>query len=287
MFNAPSFFGFRSGSYGIPFVGLLDTYGGATAAYSLRGLSTSYVTGGTPYACQVRNSSNVSANIGFVYNPLTGDYDLDTASLLTHCGGGDGFVTTWYDQSGNGNDATQGTALNQPQIVSSGSVILENAKPALQFDGSNDFFNLTSSISTNVNYMSFQVLNRNSTSSNSITMAGINIGASYLAWNFNDNNVYLRNSIGYITTSLNSINQTLFTSLNIHSGNMTIYQDGTSLISASPTPIPGTGSMDAIGRRSSDYGIGTTQELIFYNSDQSSNRTGIETNINNFYSIYP
>jgi hypothetical protein len=26
--------------------------------------------------------------------------DLDTASLLTFCGAGNGFVTTWYDQSG-------------------------------------------------------------------------------------------------------------------------------------------------------------------------------------------
>jgi len=31
---------------------------------------------------------------------------------------------------------------------------------------------------------------------------------------------------------------------------------------------------------------GILQEIIFYNSDQSSNRTGIETNINDFYSIY-
>ena len=29
------------------------------------------------------------------------------------------------------------------------------------------------------------------------------------------------------------------------------------------------------------------QELIIYSSDELSNRTGIETNINNFYSIYP
>jgi len=31
---------------------------------------------------------------------------------------------------------------------------------------------------------------------------------------------------------------------------------------------------------------GNIQEVIFYPSDQSSNRTGIETNINDFYSIY-
>ena len=31
---------------------------------------------------------------------------------------------------------------------------------------------------------------------------------------------------------------------------------------------------------------GFVQEIIIYNSDQSSNRTEIETNINDFYSIY-
>ena len=32
--------------------------------------------------------------------------------------------------------------------------------------------------------------------------------------------------------------------------------------------------------------LGNMQEFILYNTDQSSNRTGIETNINDFYNIY-
>jgi hypothetical protein len=31
---------------------------------------------------------------------------------------------------------------------------------------------------------------------------------------------------------------------------------------------------------------GVIQELVFYSSDQTSNRTGIESNINTFYDIY-
>ena len=34
------------------------------------------------------------------------------------------------------------------------------------------------------------------------------------------------------------------------------------------------------------YWNGTQQELIVYASDQSSNRTGIETDINTYFSIY-
>jgi len=32
---------------------------------------------------------------------------------------------------------------------------------------------------------------------------------------------------------------------------------------------------------------GKMQEVIFYDSDESTNRTGIETDINDYYSIYP
>ena len=47
------------------------------------------------------------------------------------------------------------------------------------------------------------------------------------------------------------------------------------------------GQMDLrIGRRVSTYWKGTASELIVYASDESANRTAIETNINTFYSIY-
>jgi hypothetical protein len=42
--------------------------------------------------------------------PVTGQ------SLASWLGGATGYVTTWYDQSGRGNHATQGTAANQPVI---------------------------------------------------------------------------------------------------------------------------------------------------------------------------
>jgi hypothetical protein len=53
---------------------------------------------------------------------------------------GDGFVTTWYDQSGNGRNATQTTAGQQPRIVSNGVLDISNGKPAIRFNGSNTFF---------------------------------------------------------------------------------------------------------------------------------------------------
>ena len=102
---------------------------GLAAAYSLSQLLTTY----TGDAIRVRRSSdNAEADIGF------DGTDLDTSSLTSFCSGTDGFVTTWYDQSGNANNATQGTAANQPKIVSSGSVITVNGYQVIQYDGSND-----------------------------------------------------------------------------------------------------------------------------------------------------
>jgi surface protein len=71
---------------------LLDTYPNAAAAYSLRLLRSAY----TGSAIRVRRSSdNTEQDIGFVSN------ELDTSALTTFCSGTNGFVKTWYDQSGN------------------------------------------------------------------------------------------------------------------------------------------------------------------------------------------
>ena len=104
------------------------------AAYSLRRLYASY----TGAAIRVRRSSDgAQADIGFMANG-----DLDTVALLAFVGNGSGFVTTWYDQSGNARNATQATAANQPRIVSNGAIETENGRPLISFDGLTQFLNL-------------------------------------------------------------------------------------------------------------------------------------------------
>jgi hypothetical protein len=99
-----------------------------STAYSLRKLKASY----TGKAINVRRSSdNTRTDIGF-----TPSGDLDTATLKAWVGSGNGYIYTWYDQSGNKN-ATQSTAANQPQIVSSGAIIRQNNLPSVYFNGSN------------------------------------------------------------------------------------------------------------------------------------------------------
>jgi hypothetical protein len=78
-------------------------------AYGLRRLSSSY----TGDAILVRRSSdNTTQNIGFTASGL-----LNESALLSFVGSGSGFVQTWYDQSGNGYNAT--TSAGTPTYSSS------------------------------------------------------------------------------------------------------------------------------------------------------------------------
>jgi hypothetical protein len=58
----------------------------------------------------------------------------------------------------------------------------------------------------------------------------------------------------------------------------------------SATGNPGTSGINqtqsiAYSEGNGDFYNGTMQEFIVYNSDQSSNRTGLESNLSDFYNI--
>jgi hypothetical protein len=113
---------------------LFDVYNNGRLGYSLRKLKTSY----SGNCIEVRRSSdNATQNIGFVNNVV------DTSSLLTFVGAGDGFVKTWYDQSGNAENAIQTTNVQQPIIVSGGTIITSNSLTSLRWSGSNGSHLLT------------------------------------------------------------------------------------------------------------------------------------------------
>lgn len=104
----------------------LDVYSGASAAYSFRALSTSWI---GKNLVTLRRSSDNSTKTFQAFAPScainTSDPFFD-ASTYT--------VVTWFDQSGNGADAAQGTAANQPSVTLS----CQNSRPCAVFDGTND-----------------------------------------------------------------------------------------------------------------------------------------------------
>lgn len=88
-----------------------------------------------------RSSDNTTQDIG-----ISGT-DLDVAAFSAFVGGGNGYVETWYDQSGNGLHATQSTLANQPQVI----LNHKNGHPSLYFDGT-DFLEIASSAAS-FNYL--------------------------------------------------------------------------------------------------------------------------------------
>jgi len=257
---------------------LLDLYPGGSAAYSLRQLSSTY----NGSAIRVRRSSdNAEQNIGFSAGVL------DTASLLTFCGAGNGYVTTWYDQSGLNLDLTQTTAAAQPQICSSGSVILLNGVPSLQFDGSNDCLDGGDVLDIETNsFTSFSFANVNSTSSCIYSKAETS-GA---------NNRY---GLFHLSGSLTSFLYTTAADKSASVGYSTPFKKllTTKIIRGNSNTLFANGMNSAfdflVGAYSGGFFNPTTfhldgniSELIIYLSDQTANQTDIESDINDYYNIY-
>ncbi len=273
------------------FVGLLDTYPNASAAYSLRKLRTAY----TGSAIRVRRSSdNAEQDIGF-----DGSGNLDTTALTSFCSGTNGFVTTWYDQSGNSQNAVQTTAANQPQIVSTGSVITENAKPAIQFESSRwlQVANTTfGDIDDNMSAFYVSKLNTGTDNFPTIVAKSYNNDGSYTFGMYYNNGIIQEwaDGVNYYDSSKADSrgSQLLLSNINITGTNgLKIYKNASLYAQfTASTNLIGSNSFNySIGRNPQDqsyYWVGTIQEIVPYASDQTSNRSGIETNINSYYAIY-
>jgi hypothetical protein len=250
--------------------GLLDAYGGAAAAYSLRRLSANY---GEAVVRVRRSSDNTEQD--FTTTQVT------DGTLTTFCGAGDGFVRTWYDQSGNSRNATQATTTKQPLLVSSGSVVLQGTKPAFTFDDSVSKSLEITGLTGQNRLDAFAV--KNSTSAGHLTFTAADSGGNFSwvaesgsadagieQWSTASPSLYVNGSLqspanrGAVYTALNGYK--LETTIN----------GGT--VAWPAFRIAGYGSIFAYG--------GTMQEVLIYLSDQSANRAAIETNINAHYAIY-
>jgi len=253
---------------------ILNTFSGATAAYSIRKLERSVTK-----AVRVReDGSNTETDIGFV------DGELDETELLNHVGSNNGFVTKWYDQSGNGNDASNSTASGQPQIVNSGSVIKENGKPALDFDGIDDALQLSKDISNTVSSYSFITV-FNDFKSDTFKL---DIENPRLVINNPENFTFFDGDQKGSGFPLNSqILAEIFLNKNNNTGDS--YKNGSPFetgLAYSPRKAELSIAIGARFNLSRSFADMRMQELLIYNENKSSNRTSIETNINNHYSIF-
>jgi len=255
---------------------LLDTYTGAAVAYSFRKLRTAY----TGDAIRVRRSSdNAEQNIGFVNDVL------NTTALLAFVGAGNGFITTWYDQSGNANNATQSTALNQPQIVSSGALLTVNSKPCISLSLNATALILGSTINVGTSSFNTFVGKKDGvgTMLRALTSAATD---GYKLMNSYDSRYYIYAKPGsYLVSSSTdtTTSQILLTGMNV-AGTMSMYKNG-SVVATTSNSYNYTNLIGVIGGGASGANY-RLQEVIFYNLDNSSNRVGIESNINTYYTIF-
>jgi hypothetical protein len=287
------------------FVGLLDLYPNAAFAPSIRLLRKNY-SGGLVRARAWDGLANQGEADVMAYRVSSTEYLIDLNSTLenldaTAIGRGlttsdtladlvstgasdyDGLVSAWYDQSLS-NNATQSTAAAQPKIVSGGSLVTENGKPAIDFDGVDDCFILDSKITISTTVLFVDVMSN----------IGVGFSAPYGS-NNSSNGVYFPRSRSLFQGNGFSDNSSVVdlygsqsvTSISSVSGIYNIYQNG--VVRGSSGTYTGNTVSTMMVRRSSDLlGItsGKLQERIIYNnSDQSANRTGIESNQATFYGI--
>jgi hypothetical protein len=264
----------------VNFVGLLDLYPNAAAAYSLRQLRSAY----TGSAIRVRRTNLDEIDIGF-----TTAGELNTAALLAFTGTGaldNGFVTTWYDQSGGSNNLTQTLALNQPKIVNAGNVITTlGGKPTCLFSGNQWIFKNWSlnlpqpytNISVN-RYTSlasgFPYIMRNEYGNDAnLSLMGFLIG--------DGNRIFNGSNLNHSVAAVIDKDYLWFAIPNTQStiNNVTTFgNSGARGLTGGVTLGTYNGATGALN--------GFISEQIIYAGSQSLNQTNIQNNINSYYGIY-
>jgi hypothetical protein len=268
------------GSLQPPLTLLLDLYPNAAAAYSLRQLRT-----GVTNVVRVRRSSdNTEADFTAA--------QVSNGSLAAWVGAGNnGFVQTWYDQSGNGIHAVQVTTDLQPKIVdASAGLFTVDSKPALSISSgdtltfstsnfANTFLDITS-VASVLSYSNFgAMLLGSQTTANTYWQFGA--GATFYAQG-SQSPGGTGVSIADSTRRLLNLHTTSTAEFARYSG---VQYTRSITISAIPS---GSRSYTLF---TYSFGLswnwrGTAQEVVIYPSIQTSNRSGIESNINAHYAIY-
>ena len=255
----------------------------AAAAYSLRSL-----TGGDPKVVRVRRDTDGGAGDNDEQDFTASE--VFSGALVAFVGSGnDGFVETWYDQSGNSNDAVQATAGSQPKIVSAGAL---NTSGGLEFDGSDDFLSLTSNISFENKAGCVFSLQDGQDSPNDFTLGnsgssrGIGFRSILTRWFFTTGAIDIDNSSPPSGLAL-------FTAL--HDGttndpNVTAFVNSSLIVDGSPDANQGEANVSTVAnqigaRRALSFLEGTVKEIIIYDTDQTNNRAALETEIMSHYGI--
>lgn len=266
------------------YVGALESLPSTTTAYSVRRLKRSY----KGALIRVRRSSDsTESDIGYLASG-----GLDTTTLTSFCSATSCFIKTWYDQSGNGNHATQTTTGNQPRIVNAGTLDTVNSLPALDFMAASNNYMLMPSMLSGVSAMTITAVVQNSASGNWARFFDFGTGTTVNMFATPSNSTQSRfrmtntgaggeqGPAGAIINSATAHNLVF-----LHTGTtMTIFQNGASLASAGsitklPSDIVGTQNYIGKSQYSDPYFNGWYQEFVLFPSALSTtDRNALEAN---------
>ena len=274
--------------------GIARNYGITKAAYSLRDIGAH----GTR-VCNIRRSSD-NANADFSAIQLASGAATDFVGS-----GNDGFVTIWYDQSGNGIDASNNDTDEQPQIIESGTY-LASLKFNADTDGSNpDFLKTTTIVGASTDFfVSYVIANKADQSSfggvigsRSANAKGYNIGIHP-----NEKpQIFIFGPSGGGEDGNDQMSVALGTS----DTNLITYQrdgqevkgflDGTERSSYTSRPMTNPdvsdpamliGCGDRLDQTISAEGLkAEIKEIVFYETDRTDDRTEIEADIAKYYGL--
>lgn len=248
----------------------------AAMAYSFRKLSSTY----SGNAIQVRRSNdNTTQNIGFVGG------ELDTASLKTFVGSNTGYITIWYDQSGNGTNLSQASQSNQPRIVNAGVIDRENGRPFVRFFATSSYnsLNLSSDQTTTA-----QIIVVNKFAPYASGGMGFILGHTTV---YNWHSQYPIGKLFYPGLASSSVtNGSVFQNSRSIAPASAIWNTTLMINSIAPS-IPATGTTwNNIGSDRNIYhrtsgGGGYTELIVFNSAITAAERLTVEINQSSYYSI--
>ena len=253
---------------------LLVYYPGAAAAYSLRNLTENNIS-----VVRVRRD-NDNSEADFTAT------EVSNGTLAAWVGAGNnGFVRTWYDQSGNSKNAEQSNTSKQPKLIESGAIASRSGLDGCLFNGSTT--NLVATFNTtSAHYFSGVYVSEG----NSVSSLARNNSFSGLGYLYTHNYGYRGSTSGSNAILLYNAPESskiLISAGSAGSGLFLAANGSVVNTNAAFTVAPSTANMQIGSYNTAEFLDGVISELLFYNSDQSTNRTAIESNINDHYSIYP
>ena len=246
------------------------------------------------------NSLNLTSDAAsdiFFYILGTAVADVSITNITLTQTTADGHVSTWYDQSGNGNNASQLTASNQPKIVDAGVLVLSNGNAAIKSTAGNLMTFSMASLSADGQQSVFSVLENDVTSQDNFSSVVSALSNSDGLNGVNRRPRWFIGPDGRLVFSVDSLSgystanreRRLYSHImeDTAGGTSTIYQDGTQVdtrsitLDANPNFI--LAQVGVVGTNA--VGALYMSEVIYYPSDQSDNRTAFEANIGEVYGI--